>query len=400
MKSKKNLVLLIPSLKRGGAERVVSRLSSLLNEDFNIFIVLFDGTAIDYQTDGNLVILNEISNNKSIFSKFFRSLSRIKKYRNFKKQKKIDITYSFGNTANIVNIYSGLSDIKITSVRGFGNLKLKDHSLSGIIYRNVAKLTLKKSDLIISVSKKIKYAIENELSITPSKIEVIHNGYNVKEINLMSKQGVSIEESKWIENNFIFCSMGSYRYEKGYENLINSFFQINNTNPNTRLIIIGKGNLEEENKIKNQINKLGIEESVYLTGYTSNPYKYLAVSNCFVLSSRTEGFPNALVEAMACGLPIISTDCNTGPREILSDLSILKVSNGIELSEFGILVKPFKEVETLEQENVIYLVEAMNMILTDDNLRAQYVIRSRKRARDFSYEKWKNEHLKLIFKSL
>lgn len=395
MDSKKNLVLLIPSLKRGGAERVVSRLSKILKDDFNLRIVLFDGSSIDYETECEITVFNEKAESNNILSKTLKSYKRIIKYKKFKKNNEIDITYSFGNTANIVNIFSGYSDYKISSVRGFGNLKLTDNTLKGFIYRNLTKYTLKKSDLIISVSEKIKYVLQERFNIDSKKVEVIYNGYNVDEIEMLSNQDISLEEESWIQGKFVYISMGTYRVEKGYENLLNSFAEVNKSNLNTGLIIIGKGSEKEKSKLENLIQKLGLNDQVLLTGFTNNPYKYLAKSNCFVLSSRTEGFPNAMVEAMACGLPVISTDCNTGPREILSEQNLLLQSKGYEKQEYGILIKPFDEVETTE-ENLYHLISAMKEIKDNTSLRSHYIQQSKLRTKKFSYDYWKKKHLEVL----
>ncbi len=84
-----------------------------------------------------------------------------------------------------------------------------------------------------------------------------------------------------------------------------------------RLVILGSG--PERSALRALAGNLGLGERVHLAGYQANPYAYLAQSDLFVLSSRHEGMPNALLEALACGLPVVSTDCPSGPREILAD---------------------------------------------------------------------------------
>ena len=112
-------------------------------------------------------------------------------------------------------------------------------------------------------------------------------------------------------------------------------------------------------------------------GFQSNPFKFLSKSHCYVLSSDTEGFPNVLIEAIACGLPIISTDCQSGPREILapqSDLDQTLLNNHIEKAELGILT-PIRHVACL--------TEAMSAMRNDAFLRQKYIEKSQKRLADF-----------------
>jgi glycosyltransferase involved in cell wall biosynthesis len=110
--------------------------------------------------------------------------------------------------------------------------------------------------------------------------------------------------------------------------------------------------------------KLDSEKNVIFPGFLNNPFKLMANSTAFVLSSRYEGFPNVLIEAMALGLPVISTDCPTGPREILGD------------GEYGLLV---------ENEDSQALAKAMLKVALDMELRKRLSYQSSKRVKDFSH---------------
>ena len=88
-----------------------------------------------------------------------------------------------------------------------------------------------------------------------------------------------------------------------------------------RLLILGEGPIRHE--LESRVSALGLEDSVSLPGWAQNPYAFMARAGLFVLSSRHEGFPGALVEALACGCPAVSTDCPAGPSEILEDPDLL-----------------------------------------------------------------------------
>ncbi len=133
---------------------------------------------------------------------------------------------------------------------------------------------------------------------------------------------------------------------------------------NVYLIILGEGILRKELEIL--ASKLNINKCVDFVGFKFNPYAWIAKADIFVLSSDFEGLPNVVIEAMACGTPVISTDCASGPNEL--------ITNG----KNGILVPTV-------DENA--LAEAMGTLLRNENLRKKFSKRARKRAEDFRIEK-------------
>lgn len=399
MISKKNVVLLIPSLKRGGAERVVSRLSKILKDDYNLKVVIFDSSEIDYNCECEIIDLNEPANGKNVFSKFLKSLRRISKYYIFKKKNNIQITYSFGNSANIVNVFSYGDDKKVTSLRGYGNIKHKESSWSSNIISNVAKMTNKRADLIISVSNVIKDAVIKYYGIDEGKVDVVYNGYEIKEIKNKITESINETEKEWLKNKFVFVSMGSYRKEKGYQYLLKSFSEVAKKEERAGLVIIGKGDDIAEKQLIELINNLEITNNVYLAGFRKNPYNLLASCDSYVLSSLSEGFPNALVEAMACKLPIIATDCKSGPKEILTDNGNLEEdTHTFSIEKYGVLVETISE----NGDNVLDVEEslknAMLKIMDDTELRNEYIKKLETRVKDFSYDYWRRKHLELFSK--
>lgn len=108
--------------------------------------------------------------------------------------------------------------------------------------------------------------------------------------------------------------MGRLTAQKAFDVLIEAFVQVRKSRP-ARLLILGEG--EERQKLEMLITQLGLEQEIELPGFVSNPYPYMAHAAVFVLSSKWEGLPTVLVEAMALRTPVIATDCPSGPREIL-----------------------------------------------------------------------------------
>jgi len=160
---------------------------------------------------------------------------------------------------------------------------------------------------------------------------------------------------------------------KGHDSLINSYLIVKNHLPNSKLIIIGDGPLR--NELEQLIEKLALKDEVLLMGLRKNPYKYMAKSDIFVLSSKYEGFPIVLLEALACGLPIISTDCETGPREILD--------NG----HYGLLV---------DKNNFDDLTNKMLLLAKNKDLMKKYSILSLERAQYFDFNHVSGKWIKFL----
>jgi len=111
-------------------------------------------------------------------------------------------------------------------------------------------------------------------------------------------------------------AVGRLQMQKDYPTLLHAFAQVRKNRP-VRLLILGEG--KDRLALEELIKELGLEQDVSLPGFVMNPYAYMARASLFVLSSRWEGLPTVLIEALCCGTPVVSTDCPSGPREILRD---------------------------------------------------------------------------------
>src|SRR5690606_2990138 len=165
-----------------------------------------------------------------------------------------------------------------------------------------------------------------------------------------------------------------------HELLIRSIHQLQN--PLLRLYIFGFGELESD--LQQLIEKLNLQNQVKLMGFDPNPYSYLKAADLFIFGSNHEGFPNVLLEAMACGLPILTTNCQSGPSEIMK---LKEPKDGLMITEYGILV-PIKNVELMAQ-GVDYFVNN-KQFMDDCKLNGQ------KRIKDFEKDTILKEYIDVI----
>jgi N-acetylgalactosamine-N,N'-diacetylbacillosaminyl-diphospho-undecaprenol 4-alpha-N-acetylgalactosaminyltransferase len=176
------------------------------------------------------------------------------------------------------------------------------------------------------------HALKNEFGIKTDYI-LIKNTTDIQAIKKLKLEPVNDQIDF---NKFTFVNVAAFRSEKNHSLLIDAVAQLKDRD--FQLLLIGKGRLLEP--IKEKVKTLGLENKIIFMPFTDNPFKYLYRSNCFLLSSLTEGFPNILIESMTCKLPIIAADCKTGPRELLapdSDLDTIIPINEFEIAPYGLL---------------------------------------------------------------
>ncbi len=380
---KKNLSILVYSLAGGGAERVVSILLDELKSDYYITLVLMNNTIVYKIPKGQKVVYLENSNPFEVgLLKFFKLPFLGLKYKKICKENDIHVSISFMNRPNYINSISKILGNKskiIISERSTPSL-LHKNGLQGFINRFLIKKLYPTADIVTANSQGNSFDLINYFDL--KKITTINNPIDIKKIEKQSKY---ITELK--SGSFNFITVGRLDSGKNHKLIVEVMKDIANVHFDAKLYIIGNGVLKQT--IENQIKELDLENKIILLGYQENPYKYLVKADCFVFSSSYEGFPNVLLEAMVCELPIISTDCQSGPREILSPNSDInfQLKENIEKVEYGILT-PVNDKENL--------IQAMNLMIKDNELRDNYKQKTKSRVNNFNKDKIINEWIKVI----
>lgn len=171
------------------------------------------------------------------------------------------------------------------------------------------------ADTISAVSEGVADDLAQVVGIPRERIEVIHNPGVMPELRNKAQAPL---DHPWFQPDQppVVLAVGSLTVQKDFPTLIRSIAHVQETRP-VRLLILGEG--QDRPELEALVRQLGLEESVSLPGFVANPYAYMARASVFVLSSRWEGLPTVLMEALYCGAPVVATDCPSGPREILRD---------------------------------------------------------------------------------
>jgi N-acetylgalactosamine-N,N'-diacetylbacillosaminyl-diphospho-undecaprenol 4-alpha-N-acetylgalactosaminyltransferase len=367
------IAVFIYSLGGGGAERVVSQLIPYLeNNGFDVYLILMNNTCVyPFETKNKPFFLENSKTTESNVLKFLKIPFLAYKYHIFLKKNKINKSFSFLTRPGFISVLTKWFNKKrtiIISERSNSSLQYGNHNLQSWINNFLIKELYPKADLIIANSNGNAQDLITNYNVPRYKITTIYNPISLEAI-------FAIEPKKdFFDTNYInLVSVGRLDNGKNHQLLIKSleFFKLQKV----RLYIFGDGILKDE--LEKTIQDLKLENYVFLMGFESNIYKYLKAADLFVFSSNHEGFPNVILEAMACELPIVSTNCPSGPNEIFKVNTDYDFSDNV-LTDYGILVP---------RNNIKKMVEAINILMQNkkyyQNCKTQVV----KRVEDFEANK-------------
>lgn len=376
----KKILFVIDTLKGGGAEKVLydilknmdllkykTEIFLIKNEGFYIKKIKELGVEINYLFNERKDLFNNIlyKKTKSMIIKILRYFYckypfLIKKLKN----KNYDIEIAFLEGYSTVLVANRKNDSKKIS---WVHTDLEKHKM---ISRKLERVSYHKMKQIICVSEDSKKSVLNLYPENKNKIEVIYNPIDKK--NILEKSNEKIDFN--FENNKInVITVGRLNQQKGYDILLQSHNRLIKKGLDYNLIILGEGG--EKSSLEKYIRENVLENNTQLLGFKENPYPYLKQADIFVSSSRYEGYPLVLCEAVCLGKPIIATNC-TGPKEIL------------ENGKYGLMA---------EVENIEDLTEKMKELILDEKLRKKYSELSKERAKMFDIKKTLEEIESLFY---
>lgn len=307
-----DIAIFVPSLQGGGAERVmVSLANAFAARGFNVDMVL--AAAIG-------PFLNEVSSRVRVVNlKSGRAIKALLPLAWYLRRERPKALLSAMGHANVVALLArklARCQIRIVvSERGLisGEYALARGSASRLTFRLIPIL-YPKADAICSVSKGASNDLAVFLSLPLERVQTIYNPFDLSNIKARAAEPLN---HPWFDPGQppVVLSVGRLNEAKNFDVLISAFSLLRRQRM-ARLVILGEGELRLD--LEAQLVRLGLtDEAVQLPGFMPNPYPWLARCSLFVLSSLREGLPGVLIEAMACGASIVSTDCLSGPDEIL-----------------------------------------------------------------------------------
>ncbi len=360
----KELSILIFSLHGGGLEKSILRLARVLSEQgirVNLLVAKTSNAVYSVPDELNFV---DLGASKVVFI-LFPLMRHIMKT-------KPRILFSAGTPLNTIAILSRL----ITGYPKHLVVGERNHLSSIVKYSSrlrdkfrplFVRFLYSFADMVLAVSKSVAEDVIEVGRLNEGKVRVVHNFFDVDQI---VTQATSPTDVGWIDhpNVPILVSVGRMVPQKGYDSLLKAFCLLRKQRE-CRLIILGDG--KERASLENLAKELHISNDVYMPGFVLNPYAYIAKASLFVHSSLWDGLPGVLIEALACGTPIIATDSPGGASEIL------------ENGKYGTLVR---------SQDAAKLAEAMLIKLDKENDSEKLV----ERARFFSSQKILQEYMSVF----
>lgn len=358
---KKKVVFYISALKGGGAERTLVNIINNLNRDmFEVTLIVTSRINNEYMG----LLSRDVKVKYVECNRIRYCLLKIKRavY-----EEEPDLIFSTIASNNIIMLLTRLLSFKKTPVivreasnrTESGNVSFINKLLTCFLYNFIATK-------VIALSEGVKQDLISNFFIKKDKIQVIYNPIEVHKIKQLSED--KITDLKEIENHKRIIAVGRLAIQKDFKTLIQAFSLVVKEE-NAKLYILGQGP-ERENLI-NLTKELGLEKRVIFLGFKKNPYKYMRISDIFVLSSLWEGFGHVIAEAMAVGIPVIATNCKSGPAEIITD------------NKNGTLV-PVNDPKVMA-EKIIELLKSVDQM-------EKYTINGCKRVKDFDAKKIINEY--------
>lgn len=354
------IVLVIYSLGRGGAERVLTELANhWTSAGHDVVLITFapDPSSV-YLLDRRVrrIFLPAGGVSSTSLQAAFRNIAALRMLRNAFLTQRPDVILSFMTRANVLTLFAA---------RGLGSRTIISERTDPrkapvpLIWRLLRRMSYALADMIVVQTEAARTTCASASSAW--RCVVIPNPLS-RTFESESQSANDLRSDLCLDGaTKIVIGIGHLMPHKGFDSLIRAFANCHAHHPKWHLVIVGEG--KERGRLRELSIECGVAARTHLTGATQSPRRLLQQSNLFVLSSRYEGFPNTLLEAMSCGIPVVSFACPSGPEEI--------IQHGVD----GILVK---------NGDVAELAAALDGLMADEAKRATLGENARRNVQRFS----------------
>ena len=303
------IAFIVDALEGYGVQKTAFRLARILDKKDDVFV---DYLVINGKTGDAAVDLGSINLIETDSKKISHSSGFIRRYQ---REFSPDIIYSpllhYGVILIILFKILRRGGVRLV-VSAANDLKSSPNSLRSWLSYFLAKLLFRKADKVIALTEKMKDDFIGLFHVPMSRISKINNPASYSDIQVLSHERVD-HPFFYEKTGQVLIGVGRLNEQKGFTTLIKAFSLLPSSS--VKLIILGEGG--ERPLLEGMIKGLSLQNRVSMPGFMDNPFKYIARADLFVLSSIFEGFGNVIVEALACGTEVVSTDCPCGPSEIL-----------------------------------------------------------------------------------
>ncbi|MBT2558543.1 glycosyltransferase [Hymenobacter sp. ISL-91] len=392
--------MLIPNLGLGGAQRVFHDHSVGLAKHYAVTEAVFNLEGGDLYPSGNPVVSLNVQGGGGLLAKVQNFRRRIGGLRQLRERLQPAVVISHLEGADYVNLLSGGPGKTILCVHGS---KLHDANIRGPVGWLRKKVLIPKlynrADKIVTVSRDINPELIEGFGVKPEKLITINNFFEVAQIEQKAQELLSTAEQAVYDSAPILVTSGRLTIQKNQAPLLDAFAALIKRR-SAKLVFVGDGELRDELTVHarqlglrvyeawNRDAKLTPEYDVYFLGLQQNPFKYIRPAALFVFPSAWEGFPMALGEAMICAVPVVTTDCPTGPREMLapSTATPKEAIRQAELAEFGMLMPMLNQPASLASDQQVW-TETLHQLLDDAAGRERLGRLAAQRMQDFTRER-------------
>lgn len=404
--AKTDILLLITDLGVGGAQKVFREQADLLSDRYRVTEVVFDLDEPPAFPGKNRLVNLAVGGGGGPLRKLLNFNRRVKRMRSLGKASGAKLCISHLPGADYVNLLSRAPDMR-TIVVAHGSRSGNRESaatLFGRLVRLVEPRLYCRADMVVSVSRALR-AEFLESGVPADQVCAINNFFDHEGIRQKGGEPLSPTEKSLFGDRPVIATIGRLSLQKNQEQMLEVFAGVRRERP-ARLLVLGDGPLR--NKLTARATDLGLDwwaawegkpleggRDLYFLGNDHNPFRWLSRSDLFVLSSGWEGFPLALCEAMILGVPVVSSDCPTGPREILAPDTALDSPplRDVEHAPNGVLM-PLLADDDVESRRI--WVRTIVRLLDSTEERDRYGKAAAARAEDFTRERIAAQWFELV----